>query len=105
MVYEDDNQGSPFGAAKSVSEETQQKVDAEIRGILDRQYALARRLLEESRDKVEAMAKALLEWESLDADQVSDIMAGIDPRLPKYGVPAKRSANSGNSTPTAAATA
>ena len=46
-----------------------QQVDAEIRRIIDQQYKLARKLLEDNRDKVEAMAKALLEWETLDADQ------------------------------------
>jgi cell division protease FtsH len=60
-----------------------QKVDAEIRRIIDTQYRLARRLLEENRDKVEAMTKALLEWETIDADQISDIMAGKPPRPPK----------------------
>jgi cell division protease FtsH len=88
MVYMD-GQESPFGA-KSVSEETQQKVDEEIRSILDRQYALARKLLEANRDKVEAMVKALLEWETVDADQINDIMAGKDPRVPKYGAPEKK---------------
>lgn len=85
MVYEDTDQESYFGrmSAKTVSEATQQKVDAEIRSILDQQYALSRRLLEENRDKVEVMAKALLEWETIDADQVSDIMAGREPRPPK----------------------
>ena len=58
-------------------------VDEEIRRIIDEQYALARRLLEENRDKVEAMTKALLEWETLDADQIDDIMAGKPPRPPK----------------------
>jgi cell division protease FtsH len=60
-----------------------QKVDMEIRRILDDQYALARRLLEENRDKVESMAATLLEWETIDADQVKDIMAGKPPRAPK----------------------
>lgn len=60
-----------------------QKVDAEIRRILDQQYALARKLLEEHRDKVEAMTAALLEWETIDSDQISDIMAGKPPRPPK----------------------
>ena len=60
-----------------------QKVDAEIRRIIDEQYALARKLLEDNRDKVEAMAKALLEWETIDADQIDDIMAGRPPRPPK----------------------
>ncbi len=92
MVYEDsENEGFFGGATKTISEATQQKVDAEIRAILDKQYALARRLLEENRDKVEKMTKALLEWETIDADQINDIMAGNDPRAPKTGVPTKRS--------------
>ena len=68
---------------KNMSEASQQKVDAEIRRIIDEQYALARRLLEENRDKVEAMTAALLEFETLDADQINDIMAGKAPRAPK----------------------
>jgi cell division protease FtsH len=60
-----------------------QKVDAEIRRIIDEQYALARRLIEENREKIEVMAKALLEWETLDAEQIADIMEGKAPRAPK----------------------
>jgi cell division protease FtsH len=60
-----------------------QQVDAEIRRIIDTQYKLARRLLEENRDKVETMARALLEWETIDAEQINDIMAGKPPRPPK----------------------
>ena len=85
MVYEDSDQDSYFGrmSSKTVSEATQQKVDMEIRNILDQQYAMSRSLLERNRDKVEAMAKALLEWETIDADQINDIMAGREPRPPK----------------------
>jgi cell division protease FtsH len=87
MVY-GENEGEVFlgrsiTTHKNVSETTLQKVDAEIRRIIDEQYKLARRLLEENRDKVETMAKALLEWETLDADQLDDIMAGKPPRAPK----------------------
>ena len=60
-----------------------QKVDAEIRRIVDQQYRVARKILEENRDKVEVMAKTLLEWETIDADQIGDIMAGKPPRPPK----------------------
>ncbi|MBG7619707.1 ATP-dependent zinc metalloprotease FtsH [Herbaspirillum sp. AP02] len=111
MVYEDSEQDAYFGrmASKTVSEATQQKVDAEIRSILDEQYALARRLLEEHRDKVDVMAKALLDWETLDADQVNDIMNGDEPRPPRNGVPAKKSSSdnnrSGDVTPNATAPA
>ena len=87
MVY-GENEGEVFlgrsvTTHKNVSEATMQKVDAEIRRIIDQQYALARRLIEENRDKVEVMAKTLLEWETIDADQINDIMAGKPPRPPK----------------------
>jgi len=104
MVYVDDDQGMGGMSAPSISEETQQKVDEEIRSILDRQYALARSLLEANRDKVEVMTKALLEWETLDSDQVKDIMSGGEPRPPKYGVPEKKQASSGPIAPSAPAT-
>jgi len=85
MVYVDTESESIFGrtSSKTVSELTQQKVDAEIRALIDSQYALARSILEQNRDKVEAMVAALLEWETLDADQITDIMEGRPPRTPK----------------------
>jgi len=85
MVYVDTESEGIFGRmnSKTVSEATQQKVDAEIRSLLDDQYAVAKHLLETNRDKVEAMVTALLEWETIDADQVNDIMAGNPPRPPK----------------------
>jgi cell division protease FtsH len=87
MVY-GENEGEVFigrsiTTHQNISNETMQKVDSEIRRIIDQQYALARGLLEGNRDKVEAMAKALLEWETLDAEQVEDIMSGRPPRPPK----------------------
>ncbi|HUX26793.1 MAG TPA: ATP-dependent zinc metalloprotease FtsH [Burkholderiales bacterium] len=87
MVY-GENEGEVFlgrsvTTHKNVSEVTMQKVDQEIRRIIDEQYALARRLIEENRDKVEVMAGALLEWETLDSDQLNDIMEGKPPRDPK----------------------
>jgi cell division protease FtsH len=87
MVYgENDGEvflGRSVTTHKSVSEATMQKVDAEIRRIIDEQYMLARKLIEQNRQKVDIMAKALLEWETLDAEQVNDIMAGRSPRPPK----------------------
>ena len=85
MVYTGSEQDSFFGSmsSKTVSEATQQKVDAEIRRILDEQYGLARKLLEENKDKVEAMTAALMEYETIDAEQINDIMAGIAVRPPK----------------------
>jgi cell division protease FtsH len=99
--------GRSITTHKNVSEATLQKVDAEIRRIIDEQYGLARRLLEENRDKVEAMTKALLEWETIDADQINDIMEGKQPRPPKpSGTPPKSSAdNRPGAEPNAAAPA
>jgi cell division protease FtsH len=110
MVYEDTEQDAYFGrmSSKTVSEATQQKVDTEIRSILDAQYALSRRLLEENREKVEMMAKTLLEWETIDSDQINDIMEGREPRLPKTGVPVRRptsDSSSGGVSPNATAPA
>ncbi len=109
MVY-GENEGEIFlgrsiTTHKNLSEATMQKVDAEIRRIIDEQYSLARRLIEENRDKVDTMAKALLEWETLDSDQVNDIMQGRPPRPPKPATPPAPSSTSGSSpspSPTAA---
>jgi cell division protease FtsH len=80
MVY-GENEGEVFlgrsvTTHKNVSEATMQKIDAEIRHILDAQYAVAKKILTDNRDKVEAMTAALLEYETIDADQIGDIMAG-----------------------------
>ncbi|MCW5593677.1 MAG: ATP-dependent zinc metalloprotease FtsH [Burkholderiales bacterium] len=87
MVY-GENEGEVFigrsiTTHQNISDETMMKVDKEIRRIIDEQYALARRLLDTNRDKVEAMTKALLEWETIDSEQIDDIMAGRPPRPPK----------------------
>ncbi|UOF93820.1 MAG: ATP-dependent zinc metalloprotease FtsH [Bordetella sp.] len=84
MVYAD-NEGEVFlgrSVTKTthVSEATMQKVDAEIRRIIDDQYNIARKILEENRNIVKVMAATLLEWETIDADQINDIMSGRTPR-------------------------
>ncbi|OGZ09873.1 MAG: cell division protein FtsH [Candidatus Lloydbacteria bacterium RIFCSPHIGHO2_02_FULL_50_13] len=71
----------------NMSEETMRKVDSEIRRIIDEQYGVARKIIEENRDKLEKMAKTLLEWETIEADQVRDIMEGKPPRPPKPAAP------------------
>ncbi|OZI45589.1 ATP-dependent zinc metalloprotease FtsH [Bordetella genomosp. 4] len=87
MVYAE-NEGEVF-LGRSVtktthmSEATMQKVDFEIRRIIDEQYGVARKILEDHRDMVEAMTSALLEWETIDADQIDDITSGRPPRPPK----------------------
>jgi cell division protease FtsH len=101
MVYVDTEQQGMFGpnSSKSVSELTQQKVDAEIRSLIDSQYALARSILEKNKDKVEAMVTALMDWETIDAEQINDIMDGRPPRAPKP-VAATAFGNSAGGPPT-----
>ncbi|NLR74077.1 ATP-dependent zinc metalloprotease FtsH [Leeia aquatica] len=85
---------------KNLSEATMQKVDAEIRRILDEQYARAKDILLTNRDKVEAMTDALMEYETIDAEQIADIMAGRPIRPPQ---PAAGLRSSGSDTPPPAA--
>lgn len=85
MVYEDDQSQSFFGnvGSRTISEATQQQVDAEVRRILDEQYKIARDLIESHLDIAHAMVKALLEWETVDREQILDIMAGREPKPPR----------------------
>ena len=101
MVYAE-NEGEVFlgrsvTKTTNISEETMQKVDAEVRRIIDEQYALARGLIEENQDKMHAMATAMLEWETIDSEQLDDIMAGKPPRPPKDWTP--RAPSSGGDGP------
>ncbi|MEY4562895.1 MAG: hypothetical protein RLZZ618_2172, partial [Pseudomonadota bacterium] len=87
MVYAE-NEGEVFLGRSvtkqvNVSEQTMQKVDGVIRRIIDEQYTIARKLIEDNQDKMHVMAKALLEWETIDADQIDDIMNNRPPRPPK----------------------
>ena len=87
MVYAE-NEGEVFlgrSVTKTthISEKTMQAVDAEIRRILDEQYARARKLIEEHQGEMHRMAQALLDWETIDSEQIDDILAGKEPRPPK----------------------
>jgi cell division protease FtsH len=91
MVYAE-NEGEVFlgrsvTKTTNISEQTMQKVDSEVRRIIDEQYKLARKLIEDNSDKMHAMAKALLDWETIDTEQLDDIMAGKEPRPPKDWTP------------------
>jgi cell division protease FtsH len=87
MVYAE-NEGEVFlgrsiTKTTNMSEETMRKVDSEIRRIIDEQYGVARKIIEDNREKIEAMTKALLEWETIDAEQIEDICQGRAPRPPR----------------------
>jgi cell division protease FtsH len=101
MVYAE-NEGEVFlgrsvTKTTNMSEQTMEKVDGEVRRIIDEQYNLARGLIEENSDKMHAMAKALLEWETIDSEQLDDIMAGRAPRPPKDWTPRIPPSGSGGS--------
>ena len=91
IVYSE-NEGEVFlgrsvTKTTNMSEDTMRKVDAEVRRIIDEQYNIARKLIEDNADKMHAMAKALLEWETIDGEQIKDIMDGKPPRPPKDWTP------------------
>jgi cell division protease FtsH len=65
-----------LGLAKDFSEQTAQTIDEEVKRIIDAAYADARRLIEANRDKLEAIAQALLKYETLTGEEVRRVMAG-----------------------------
>ncbi len=100
MVYAE-NEGEVFlgrsvTKTTNMSETTMQKVDGEVRRIIDQQYKVARTLIEDNKDKMHAMAKALIEWETIDSDQIDDIIAGKEPRPPKDWTPRTPAPSGGN---------
>jgi cell division protease FtsH len=86
-VYGDNQQevflGRDVTTHQNLSDSTAEQVDTEIRRIVDEQYNRARKIIEEYRDKIETMTQALLEWETLDSDQINEIMEGKKPSPPK----------------------
>ncbi|KMM82758.1 ATP-dependent metalloprotease [Pseudomonas taetrolens] len=71
------------GQGASVSGETAKLIDSEVRSIIDQCYGTAKQILTDNRDKLEAMADALMKYETIDADQIDDIMSGRPPREPR----------------------
>ena len=93
MVYAE-NEGEVFlgrsvTRTTHVSEATMQKIDAEVRRILEEQYARACDILKANRERVEVMVQCLMKWETLDEEQIADIMEGREVRPPKPGASAK----------------
>ena len=86
LTYSDDDGevflGHSIAKHKEISESTAQIIDEEVRKIIDRGYANAKRILEANIDKLHIMANALLKYETLDTAQVTDIMAGKEPKAP-----------------------
>jgi cell division protease FtsH len=87
MQYEDDENdgflGRPGGSARAnMSAETSRVIDEEIKQIIDHCYGTARQILTDHREHLDAMAAALLEYETIDKSQIDDIMAGRAPKPP-----------------------
>lgn len=88
LMYDEENEevflGMSAGTPKMhVSDETAKKIDEEVRNIIDDCYSTAKRLLEENRDKLDTMAEALLEYETIERQQIDDIMEGRKPSPPE----------------------
>jgi cell division protease FtsH len=74
--------GHSVAQHKNVSDETAHIIDEEIRTIVDRNYQRAKTVLEENMDKLHTMADALIKYETIDKEQIDDIMAGRQARSP-----------------------
>ena len=74
--------GHSVSQNKHISDETAHIIDEEIRVIIDKNYQRAENILTKYRDKLDKMADALMKFETIDQDQIADIMAGKAPRLP-----------------------
>ncbi|WP_295451327.1 ATP-dependent zinc metalloprotease FtsH [uncultured Thiodictyon sp.] len=87
LTYSEEEQevflGHSVAQHKSVSDETNHLIDEEVRCFIERNYTRARQLLTENSEKLHAMAAALIKYETIDADQIDDIMSGRPPRPPK----------------------
>ncbi|WP_426143156.1 ATP-dependent zinc metalloprotease FtsH [Pseudomonas sp. DWP3-1-2] len=88
LLYgEDENEGylgrGGGGQNSGLSAETARLIDSEVRSIIDQCYGTAKQILTDNRDKLDAMADALMKYETIDAEQIDDIMAGRTPREPR----------------------
>jgi cell division protease FtsH len=87
LMYEEEEGevflGRSVTQRKNISAQTAKEIDEEIRSIVDQCYATAEKILQENRDKLDVMADALMQYETIDAGQIDDIMEGKTPRPPQ----------------------
>ena len=102
LTYSDEQEevflGHSVAQHKSVSDETAHDIDKEIRAIIERAYKRAEDILKKNLDKLHAMAEALIKYETIDSDQINDIMAGKEPRPPQDWEDSEPTPSSGDST-------
>ncbi|RYD16989.1 MAG: ATP-dependent metallopeptidase FtsH/Yme1/Tma family protein [Lysobacteraceae bacterium] len=103
MTYTDEEDEVFLGRSvtqhKHVSEATARKIDEVVRGVIDRAYQRARGILTSNSDKLEAMAQALLQYETIDREQIAAIMAGREPDPPKDWQGERKPGGGGGSSP------
>ncbi len=89
LMYEEDEGevflGRSVTQRKNMADETAVEIDREVRAIIDRCYASADKILREHRDKLDIMSDALMQYETIDAEQIDDIMNGVKPVRPPKG--------------------
>jgi cell division protease FtsH len=88
QLYSEDEQNGYLGSSGGgqmahLSDDTARSIDSEVKELLDRCYQRATQILVDNRDKLEMMKDALMEYETIDSDQIDDIMSGTKPRPPK----------------------
>ncbi len=98
LHYGEDESGVPGAGNVHYSGETSKHIDEEVRSIIDDTYARAEKLLEDNRDILEAMKDALMEYETIDSEQVDDLMARRTVRPPKDWHDTDNSDSSGGSS-------
>ena len=93
--------GKEISQNKTYSEQTSQQIDAEVRRLIDEGYQLAKKLIEDNRDKLDLIANALLEHETLDGKQVEDIVltGKFTPTAPPPDIDPPSGADAGTPTP------
>ncbi|HSX20082.1 MAG TPA: ATP-dependent metalloprotease, partial [Gammaproteobacteria bacterium] len=101
LVYGDEDGevflGHSVTKTKEISEQTAEAIDEEVRRIVDKTYKTAKDILEKNIDKLHAMAAALIKYETLDAEQIRDVMEGREPREPKEWVSSDKGGPKGKS--------
>ncbi len=99
ILYGEDESQAPGGGNTHYSEDTSREIDQEVRNILNEAYSTATKLLEDNRDILEAMKDALIEFETIDADQVDDLMSRRKVRPPKQWDDDSDNKSGGSDTP------
>ena len=99
ILYGEDESQAPGGGNTHYSEDTSREIDQEVRNILNEAYSTATKLLQDNRDILEAMKDALIEFETIDADQVDDLMSRRKVRPPKQWDDDSDNKSGGSDTP------